>query len=48
VRCWGFPPARGAINAVNFTIPEATTTTYIVGAPQLTMTYSGTVTSRHV
>jgi ABC-2 type transport system ATP-binding protein len=33
---------------VNLTIPEATTTTYIVGAPQLTMTYFGTVTSRHV
>jgi ABC-2 type transport system ATP-binding protein len=37
-----------AINAVNLTVPAATTTTYIVGAPQLTFTYSGTGVARHV
>ena len=37
-----------AINAVNLTIPAAATTTYIVGAPELTLTYSGTGSSRHV
>ena len=37
-----------AINAVNLTVPAAATTTYIVGAPELTLTYSGTGSSRHV
>jgi ABC-2 type transport system ATP-binding protein len=37
-----------AINALNLTIPGASTTTYIVGAPQLTFTYAGTGVSRHV
>ena len=37
----GIPSGSKAINALNLTIPEATTTTYIVGAPQLTLTYSG-------
>jgi ABC-2 type transport system ATP-binding protein len=37
-----------AINAFNLTTPAATHTTYVVGAPQLTLTYSGTGTSRHV
>lgn len=37
-----------AINAYNLTTPAATQTTYVVGAPQLTLTYSGTGTSRHV
>ena len=37
-----------AINAVNLTVPAASTTTYIVGAPELTLTYSGTGSSRHV
>ena len=37
-----------AINAVNLTIPAAATTTYVVGAPELTLTYSGTGSSRHV
>ncbi|MDF2830118.1 MAG: X-Pro dipeptidyl-peptidase [Mycobacterium sp.] len=37
-----------AINAFNLTTPAATQTTYVVGAPQLTLTYSGTGTSRHV
>ncbi len=37
-----------AINAFNLTTPAATQTTYVVGEPQLTLTYSGTGTSRHV
>ncbi len=37
-----------AINAVNLTVPPASTTTYVVGAPDLTLTYSGTGSSRHV
>ena len=44
----GIPSGAKAINALNLTIPKSTTTTYIVGAPQLTFTYSGTGTSRHV
>ena len=44
----GIPSGSRAINALNLTIPAAADTTYIVGAPQLTMTYSGTGTSRHV
>ena len=42
------PLGAKAINAVNLTVPAATTTTYIVGAPELTLTYSGTGSSRHV
>jgi ABC-2 type transport system ATP-binding protein len=37
-----------AINAINLTVPAATTTTYVVGAPQLTLTYSGTGQATHV
>jgi ABC-2 type transport system ATP-binding protein len=37
-----------AANALNLTIPAAKTTTYIVGAPQLTLTYSGTGIGNHV
>jgi len=37
-----------AINAVNLVVPAATTSRYIVGAPELTVTYSGTGTARHV
>jgi ABC-2 type transport system ATP-binding protein len=44
----GIPSGSRAINALNLTIPKAKTTTYIVGAPQLTLTYSGTGISRHV
>ncbi len=44
----GIPSGSKAINALNLTIPKATTTTYIIGAPQLTVMYSGTGTSRHV
>ena len=42
------PSAANATNAVNLTVPAATTTTYIVGAPRLTLTYSGTGVGRHV
>jgi ABC-2 type transport system ATP-binding protein len=44
----GLPSGAPAINAINLKIPAPTTTTYVVGAPQLTLTYSGTGTSRHV
>ncbi len=37
-----------ALNAVNLTTTQATSTTYIVGAPELEFTYSGTGYSRHV
>lgn len=37
-----------AFNAYDLAVPAVTATTYVVGAPQLTMTYSGTGTSRHV
>ena len=40
--------ATKAANAVNLTLPAATTTTYVVGAPTLNLTYSGTGTSTHV
>ncbi|MEU0494008.1 hypothetical protein [Mycobacterium sp. NPDC006124] len=40
--------ATAALNAYNLSIPAAATTTYVVGAPQLSLTYSGTGTSRHV
>ena len=40
--------ATKAVNAFNVAIPTVTTTTYVVGAPQVTLTYSGTGTSRHV
>ncbi|MDT5324538.1 MAG: type transport system ATP-binding protein [Mycobacterium sp.] len=44
----GLPSGAQAFNALNLTTPKATTTTYILGAPELTFTYSGTSTSRHV
>lgn len=37
-----------ATNAVELTSAAQTTTSYIVGAPQLEFTYSGTGTSKHV
>jgi ABC-2 type transport system ATP-binding protein len=37
-----------AINALNLTTPAVTTTTYVVGAPQLTFTYSGTGSGNHL
>jgi len=44
----GLPSASKALNALNLTTAQATTTQYIVGAPQLSLTYSGTGTARHV
>ena len=46
----GVVPIGGttALNAINLVVPAATTTTYVVGAPQLTLTYSGTGSSRFV
>ena len=44
----GLPSGAKAINALNLTTPKSTTTTYVVGAPKLTFTYSGIGTSRHV
>ena len=44
----GLPSGARAINALNLTTPKSTTTTYVVGAPKLTFTYSGIGTSRHV
>ena len=40
--------ATYAANAFKLAIPTVATTTYVVGAPQLTLTYSGTGTSTHV
>lgn len=37
-----------AVHALNLTTPAVTTTTYVVGAPQLTFTYSGTGTGDHL
>ena len=47
---FGVVPIGGttALNAINLTIPAATTTTYVVGAPQLSFTYSGTGQATHV
>jgi ABC-2 type transport system ATP-binding protein len=44
----GLLSGAAAANALNLTVPAAATTTYIVGAPQLTFTYSGTGVARHV
>lgn len=44
----GVLSAAEASNAVELTTAKAATTTYVVGAPELTLTYSGTGTSRHV
>ncbi|PRC62516.1 hypothetical protein C6A85_02645, partial [Mycobacterium sp. ITM-2017-0098] len=37
----GIPSASGAINAVSLRVPDVTELTHIVGAPELTLTYSG-------
>ena len=44
----GLASGAKAANALNLTTAPATTTTYVVGAPELTFTYSGIGTSRHV
>ncbi|KAA0111360.1 CocE/NonD family hydrolase [Mycolicibacterium sp. P1-5] len=40
--------SSGAINALNYTTPAVTATTYVVGAPHLTFTYSGTGSGDHL
>lgn len=37
-----------AINALNLTVAASAETTHIVGAPEVTLTYSGTGSSRHI
>ncbi len=37
-----------AIDALNYTTPAVTTTTYVVGAPHLTFTYTGTGSGDHL
>jgi ABC-2 type transport system ATP-binding protein len=44
----GFLSGARAANALNLTTPATASTTYIVGAPQLTFTYTGTGVARHV
>jgi ABC-2 type transport system ATP-binding protein len=44
----GLPSPTEAINAANLHVPDATTLTHVVGAPQLTLTYSGTGNAKHV
>lgn len=51
VRGSGLRGKRGAVqakNAVNLTVQPASTTTYVVGAPELTLTYSGIGFGRNV
>jgi ABC-2 type transport system ATP-binding protein len=44
----GLPSAAPAVNAVNLAVPPVTEVTHIVGAPELTLTYSGKGTAKHV
>ncbi|SEH48411.1 X-Pro dipeptidyl-peptidase (S15 family) [Mycolicibacterium rutilum] len=44
----GILSSSRAANAVNVTLPAQQTTQYLVGAPQLEFTYSGTGEARHV
>ncbi|CAN3127111.1 CocE/NonD family hydrolase [Mycobacterium sp. smrl_JER01] len=44
----GLPSAAPAVNAVNLRVPDVAVDTHIVGAPELTLTYSGTGTAKHV
>ena len=44
----GLPSAAAALNAVNLRVPAVTELTHIVGAPELTLTYSGDGTAKHV
>ncbi|PRC50627.1 peptidase S15, partial [Mycobacterium sp. ITM-2017-0098] len=41
-------PSSVAINAVSLRVPDVTELTHIVGAPELTLTYSGNGTAEHV
>ncbi|KWX69175.1 CocE/NonD family hydrolase [Mycobacterium sp. NAZ190054] len=44
----GLPSAAPALNAVNLRVPDVEVETQIVGAPELTLTYSGSGTAEHV
>ncbi|UXA18760.1 S9 family peptidase [Mycobacterium sp. SMC-4] len=44
----GLPSATYAFNAVNLRVPEVAEVTHVVGAPSLTLTYSGTGNAKHV
>lgn len=44
----GLPSAAPALNAVDLRVPDVTELTHIVGAPELTLTYTGTGTAEHV
>ena len=44
----GLPSGAKAFNAVNLRVPDATELTHLVGAPELTLTYSGTGNAKHV
>lgn len=44
----GLPSGAYALNAANLRMPEVTETTHVLGAPSLTLTYSGTGSARHV
>ncbi|WP_260757016.1 CocE/NonD family hydrolase [Mycobacterium sp. SMC-8] len=44
----GLPSAAPALNAVNLRVPDVDVETQIVGAPELTLTYSGRGTAKHV
>lgn len=44
----GLPSAAPALNAVNLHVPDVVVETQIVGAPELTLTYSGRGTAKHV
>ncbi len=44
----GLPSAAPALNAVNLRVPDATEPTHLLGAPELTLTYSGTGNAKHV
>ncbi|AFM15596.1 X-Pro dipeptidyl-peptidase (S15 family)/X-Pro dipeptidyl-peptidase C-terminal non-catalytic domain protein [Mycolicibacterium chubuense NBB4] len=44
----GLPSGAPALNAVNLHVPDATETTHLLGAPELTLTYSGRGNAEHV
>ncbi|PRC49354.1 peptidase S15, partial [Mycobacterium sp. ITM-2017-0098] len=44
----GLPSAAWAFNAVNLRVPDATELTHLLGAPELTLSYSGTGSAKHV
>ncbi|MCV7367709.1 peptidase S15 [Mycolicibacterium duvalii] len=44
----GLASGAPALNAVNLRVPDATEFTHLIGAPELTLTYSGTGNAEHV